>query len=250
MNIKKAIFERLFTAASSTPAIAATLIAGINASTPEEAQNAGHLIVGILQANVDSILSGAEPHIDDNANPDEVEIDWYLRFLDGAKFITDEDMQILWSKLLAGEINQSGSVSRQTISILSNLSKSDAKSFENICRFAVKDLGRGEGHGQHFLIMLEETVDKYKNYFGGRKTLHDLEHLGLISFNAVGYFFVSNRSMLEYHGSILDLKYDNQICYSFWELTPAGKIFIKMCDIEPVDDYYEFLKSVWAEYIT
>lgn len=76
-------------------------------------------------------------------NPDikvsnDIDRDWINKFFEYAQDITDEDLKILWARILAGEIRQSGSVSRRTLSILYNLSKKEALIFENICGYAYK----------------------------------------------------------------------------------------------------------------
>ena len=51
--------------------------------------------------------------------------DWFYRFYDYAGKISDEEIQELWAKILAGEINEPGSFSFKTLNVMCNLSLSD-----------------------------------------------------------------------------------------------------------------------------
>jgi len=87
------------------------------------------------QQNIESITSKALPQVGDSAVPDQVENDWLTNFFDKCRLISDEDMQVLWSKVLAGEANKPGKFSKRTIGLLSSLDKSDALLFQRFCAF-------------------------------------------------------------------------------------------------------------------
>ncbi len=60
--------------------------------------------------------------------------------------ISDEQMQALWAKILAGEANGPGRFSKKTVNIVASLDKSDAEAFTTLCGFAIKIL---QGHPLH-----------------------------------------------------------------------------------------------------
>jgi len=53
--------------------------------------------------------------------------DWFVRFFEDAGNISDEKMQEIWAKVLAGEIKQPGSFSLRTLEVLRNLSSDEAE---------------------------------------------------------------------------------------------------------------------------
>ena len=55
----------------------------------------------IKQENIENITRLALPHVEDSASPDEVDNDWLHNFFEKSKLISDEEMQILWAKVLA-----------------------------------------------------------------------------------------------------------------------------------------------------
>lgn len=61
------------------------------------------------------------------------DFDWFVRFYEAAGSVSDDTMQNLWAKILAGEIAQPSSFSLKTIDVMKNLSKKDAELFIKIC---------------------------------------------------------------------------------------------------------------------
>ena len=59
--------------------------------------------------------------------------DWFVRFYEAAGSISNEEMQNIWAKLLAGEVSEPSSSSYRTIDVLKNMSSNDAHMFEKIC---------------------------------------------------------------------------------------------------------------------
>jgi len=72
----------------------------------------------------------------------EFKTDWFEQFFDCAKNISDEDIQLLWARILASEIKKSESYSIRTLNVLQSISKSEALTFEKVCEGAVK-IGKG-----------------------------------------------------------------------------------------------------------
>ena len=62
------------------------------------------------------------------------EFDWLIRYYEAVGNISDENMQDLWAKILAGEINAPSSYSLKTIDTLRNMRKCDVELFTNICK--------------------------------------------------------------------------------------------------------------------
>lgn len=73
-----------------------------------------------------------------------VDPDWMARFIDCAKDVSDNDMRLLWSKILSGELNKPNSISVMTLETLRNMSKCDAEIFHKLANYAVVDAENGE----------------------------------------------------------------------------------------------------------
>lgn len=61
------------------------------------------------------------------------DFDWFVRFYEAVGNISDETMQNLWAKILAGEVAQPSSFSLKTIDVIKNMSKKDAELFTKVC---------------------------------------------------------------------------------------------------------------------
>ena len=89
----------------------------------------------IFQSNIESIYQKSLPLISIKNDSENLTDDWLMYFFNKAKFVSDENMKILWSKILAGEANHQGSFSKNTLNIVEVLTKEDAQLFTNICKF-------------------------------------------------------------------------------------------------------------------
>lgn len=74
-----------------------------------------------------------ENHSDNCIINASYDFDWFVRFYEAVGNVSDNEMQKIWAKLMAGEIAEPSSYSLKTIDILRNMSKKDAELFVNIC---------------------------------------------------------------------------------------------------------------------
>ena len=81
-------------------------------------------------ANLSTIYEQAKKQIDIDENQTDIDDDWLHFFFDKAEKVSNESMQFLWSKLLAGEFNKPGSVSRKLLHIISIMDIHSARSFQ------------------------------------------------------------------------------------------------------------------------
>ena len=66
------------------------------------------------------------------------DFDWFMRFYEAVGNISDEEIQRVWAKILAGEVNKPGSFSLETLDVVRNLSKQDAELFTKICKHCIQ----------------------------------------------------------------------------------------------------------------
>ena len=85
-------------------------------------------------ANTRSILEDAAEELGDKKVSDhEPDHDWTARFFNDIQDVSSEEMQLLWAKVLAGEVERPGSTSIRTLSILRNLDQETGGLFINLC---------------------------------------------------------------------------------------------------------------------
>ena len=90
------------------------------------------------QRNIASVVQGAAEELGDQEVSDhEPDHDWTARFFNDVQDVTNEEMQALWSKILAGEVKKPGSTSIKTLSILKGLDRGAASLFQLACSACV-----------------------------------------------------------------------------------------------------------------
>ncbi len=96
------------------------------------------------QSNLEKITQHAAGEFDgsEEIGPDRPDSDWTARFFRIAEDITTEQMQVLWGKILAGEVKRPGSFSLRTLDILKNISHKEAERFVRVARIAVLSGGK------------------------------------------------------------------------------------------------------------
>lgn len=93
------------------------------------------------EVNLEKVLDIAAKDLEfDNteiAEDNNVDDDWIVRLFNIVKDVSNEDMQLLWGKILAGEIKQPGSFSLRTLETLRNISTEEAKIFQKILPYGI-----------------------------------------------------------------------------------------------------------------
>lgn len=90
------------------------------------------------QTNIASVVSKAADALEGKQAPDEEpDHDWTARFFEFAEDVSSEQLQILWAKVLAGEVQRSGSTSMRTLGILRDLDRNTAGLFTKLCSASI-----------------------------------------------------------------------------------------------------------------
>lgn len=132
--------------------------------------------------NIAKVLVKAEEILsteDNTSSPDDIDADWLAKWKDAAKNISNEDVQLIWAKILAGEIVNPGYYSLRTIDFIRNISHREAVKIERLMPFVFK-----EG----FIYKGYQTGGDYEiNNWLDFTFLNEMEELGLVR-GVVGSF--------------------------------------------------------------
>lgn len=89
------------------------------------------------QVNLENIIyRSSEILTTETVSDRPVDKDWTLRFVGVAQDISDEDIQELLAKILAGEVKQPATYSKRTLEVIRNLSKEELTSFLKFAPYA------------------------------------------------------------------------------------------------------------------
>ena len=105
----------------------------------DRAQERIHTREIMRQVNIEAVASNAAEvlKIESNVSNEPVDKDWTARFINIVEDISDEQMQYLWGKILAGEVKRPKSFSLHTLEVLKNLSKEEADLFAKAAHFII-----------------------------------------------------------------------------------------------------------------
>lgn len=201
------------------------------------------------QLNMESITRKALPHLADDASPGDMEDDWLTNFFDKSRILSDEEMQEVWARILAGEANTPGRFSRKTINILSDLDKADAGHFSSLC----SNIWYINGEETVVIFPDERTYDEMGLT---SEVLGDLESLGLIIVSNsdlkitaysephtvdATYFARKLRIALPGIGEDMFTISRGRVL-----LTRAGHQLASICETAPAEGVYEFVCARWG----
>ena len=201
------------------------------------------------QNNMENITAKAVPQLEDKGDPSKIDDDWITNFFDKCRIVSDDEMQNLWSKLLSGEANAPGRFSKRTINFLSDLDKTDAMLFKELCGFAWVI-------GYVVPLIFDTREEIYNNKSINFDSLSHLESIGLIQFNDLTGFVrqrLPKKIQISYYGKILKLEFknelENQLQLGKVLLTRVGRELALVCGSTPVSGFMEFVKGRWANYL-
>lgn len=208
------------------------------------------------QNNIESITAKALPQLGAEADPKQVEDDWITHFFDRCRLISDDQMQGLWAKVLAGEANSPGKYSKRTVSLLGSLDKSDATLFTKLCGFAWI-------HGTIIPLVYDNNNDIdndiYNRHGINFDTLKHLDEIGLVSFSSIGGYrhaHLPKRVQLLYYGTPIIIEFvkddDNDLDIGQVLLSKAGRELAPICGPKPVPDFLDYVIGEWSKkgYVT
>ena len=201
------------------------------------------------QKNMEGITAKALPQLDENANADSIENDWLFNFFNKSRIVSDNEMQDLWSRVLAGEANTPGTYSKRTVNFLSDLDKSEADLFTKLCGFIwnIGDLRP---------LVFDVQAEIYNRHGINFDSVSHLDSIGLIQFNPTTGFLTQNlpkRFVVHYYGKPLTLEMPkdagNNLSIGKTLLTRVGKELAVISGSKPVQGFWEYVKDQWKEYL-
>lgn len=169
----------------------------------------------------------------DRVSDEEVDEEWLNRFFQIAENITNEEMGILWGKILADEIERPNSYSIRTLEILRNLTSKEAHIFTKLIKSAISV------HDKEELMIISD--DEFLSKFDlSRKDFELLEELNLVK---QCIFFTINKNMqfeFRYENNVLSLENkSDDFLFAIHGLTTIGKELSELINREFTNDYYK-----------
>ena len=222
------------------------------------------------QVNIKSVVQQAADQLGDKEVSDsEPDHDWTARFFNEVQDVSSEEMQSLWAKVLAGEVQHPGSTSIRTLGILKNLDRNTAQRFRkfcSVCMFLTPD-------GKHILDARVPSLGG--NAAHNSLELYDLSFGVLNRLNESGLIIPDYNSSMDYTFSIINSVVEprrNQVPIPFnfqgrrWVLTLDGQTsqkielelsgvamtlsaieLSKVIELQPMENFYQALSKYFRD---
>ena len=199
------------------------------------------------QENIENITKKAVSELTGNASPEDIENDWMTNYLDKCRIVSDDEMQELWARILAGQGNNPGSFSRKTVNLVADLDKKDVELFASLCCFAW--VVRGESYPLVF-----DTQHEIYNQWGITfRFLAQLEALGLVRFDSSPEFDIVNlpqKVNASYGNRPVQLTFpkesENKMYIGKVIFTQAGSELFRVARANVVEGFFDYVYDRWA----
>ena len=176
------------------------------------------------QYNIEKVVEAAYHELEQKTvvSDEPVDDDWICSFFDFVANVSSEQMQILWGKLLSGEVTQPGTYSIRTLDILRKLTQKEAFLFKRIVPYILVCWGDEEKTYKDYFVFADMVAEES---FGIKHSdIFTLFQSGLIS---AGNHCAGTRIMPNEHFVIEGLGYN--IAITNKDLKPynmAGESYI------------------------
>lgn len=184
--------------------------------------------------NVEGIVSKAKQQFapDEQVSEEPVEKDWLNRFLNIAEEISDEEMQNIWGRVLAGEIKKPKSYSLRTLEVLRNISKEEAQLLTKASNYLLEP---------DYLCTEDFSLPLYEQII--------LDDIGVVCGESLTVTYTINENgkvtVLLNCQNVLDIYGNNgiKIKIKIKKLTKAGKEIMALIQEHDYSSYYKNLSK-------
>ena len=184
--------------------------------------------------------------------------EWLDRFMDSAGFVSSEEIQWIWGKILANEFERPGSTPPNMIRILSEITPELASAFRYICSMRIwilplNENGDIQGEFQELFVPYNKNNEKFRECGVSFNVLNELETLGVIRFESLSAYIstgITNDKVLICVGDKLDVIEEyrkGELPIGNVMLTSVGEALKSITDSVEISDYYEMVKIYMSD---
>lgn len=207
------------------------------------------------QENIAEIANANAREGTDFSEKSGVSEEWFDRFMDSASFVSSQEMQLIWGKILANEFETPGCNPPNMIRILSEFTPACAKAFSILCSMRIlivsidKD-GEIESKDWQNVIAFNENKDYMRNVGLSFEVMNELETLGVIKFNTLGGYALAgmeNKNILVYvNGNVIEISLDSKGNLPIGNVifTSAGEALSSITEPCTVEGYEETVQKL------
>ena len=206
------------------------------------------------QSKVAELALANAPDGTDFSERSGVNEEWFDRFMDSAGFVSSEDVQLIWGKILAKEFENPGSTPSNMIRILTEITPTYAHAFRKICSMKTTIIGIDENDNpqnatQRVFVPYSENEEALNKIGLTFSMLNELETFGLIKFNSLsGYAAVGyNQKIVLIHANTNTIAINehekNKVPIGNVMLTSTGECLMNITPTDTILHYDDMVKK-------
>lgn len=205
--------------------------------------------------NQAKIISDAIPQLNNTADPSKIDDDWIAKFMDQIRFISADELQAIWSRVLSQECNEPNSIPLKLVEILSYISVEQAKTFRQLCQYSVFIYQTNPLRMCHFAPVI--PYSKYKRFFKRRKLtyekLKDLASIGLVSMTEQQLYLNFNdlnskyQILIDNHKYLIKFAPNNRLPMGNILFTSAGKSLFQIINTHLPEGFIKLCLDYWSK---
>ncbi|MBO4914355.1 MAG: DUF2806 domain-containing protein [Oscillospiraceae bacterium] len=136
------------------------------------------------QRNIDAVIAAAYTELESETivSQEPVDDDWISSFFDFIANVSSKEMQMIWGKLLAGEIKSPRSYSIRTLDVLRKMTALEAGIFQNLVPYVLRCWKDNSKLSEDYFVFSNVSLDKYGIPFPSLVALADA---GLLTLSQV-----------------------------------------------------------------
>ena len=180
--------------------------------------------------------------------------DWLDRFMDAAGFVSEEQVQQMWGKVLAKEFETPGSTPHNMVRILSEITSKHAEAFQKICSMErllvfIDSDGNAKLIRNDIVVPFKGNETEFHTLGLSFDLLNELETLGLIKFDSVNGFTaldITEKGILTYIDGItqeIEPHAKKQLPIGNVMLTEAGNCLCRIIQPTSIPNYISLEKK-------
>ena len=191
------------------------------------------------QKNIESIVDKSLKQLPESVSDKDVNEDWIYQFFNESQDISNDEMQFIWSKILANEVSEPGSFSFRTLNTVKLLTPEEASLFRRACQAIWTYDG-------------EKKLVVAQNLGLSHKELIKLQASDLLTVNLWdGYgLYGQKQYVLSYFDEKVKVQVtekDNyRLKFGLSALSIAGLELSSIVDVDKDEEYFNSVKNLWV----
>lgn len=145
-------------------------------------------------ANQAKILNVSLNNVSETAKPENIDDDWLLYFMHKASYVSNEQMQYVWGRILAEACDNPEFCTKTLLNTLSLMNRKQAECFNSICKFRLVNMDISPQNNDvisvYPVIFFSKGAEGYGTQGLTNRRILELQHLGLIDVDSKKEFVV------------------------------------------------------------